>query len=317
MNTTFDMKKRLPHVEFRKLVPKLRKKGFYKTQEKRKINWPEYNLSQIAEATELMRKIRELVNLYALIPNKSIGRPLTNPKDLSKAILVSELLGLPERQSQGWLEILSPFLGINSNLDDRVIGRAYNRLEVLFILKEVFERTKTSDGKLMGDGTGLETTRKQNYETEKKKTENYLVSIIDSREIVQAFDMNNKECSTMHSLILEVKGDSLCLDAGFVDRELTKKIAELGIKPLIFPKKNLNLNGSIYWKIMFLELFFETQKWLKEYHQRSHCESFHSSFKRKNRILMKINPLSKLIQLTARIIIHNLRKQNYYSRLKD
>ena len=317
MNTTFDMKKRLPHVEFRKLVPKLRKKGFYKTQEKRKINWPEYNLSQIAEATELMRKIRELVNLYALIPNKSIGRPLTNPKDLSKAILVSELLGLPERQSQGWLEILSPFLGINSNLDDRVIGRAYNRLEVLFILKEVFERTKTSDGKLMGDGTGLETTRKQNYETEKKKTENYLVSIIDSREIVQAFDMNNKECSTMHSLILEVKGDSLCLDAGFVDRELTKKIAELGIKPLIFPKKNLNLNGGIYWKIMFLELFFETQKWLKEYHQRSHCESFHSSFKRKNRILMKINPLSKLIQLTARIIIHNLRKQNYYSRLKD
>src|SRR3989338_1740241 len=310
-------KKRLPHVEFRKLVPKLRKKGFYKTQEKRKINWPEYNLSQIAEATELMRKIRELVNLYALIPNKSIGRPLTNPKDLSKAILVSELLGLPERQSQGWLEILSPFLGINSNLDDRVIGRAYNRLEVLFILKEVFERTKTSDGKLMGDGTGLETTRKQNYETEKKKTENYLVSIIDSREIVQAFDMNNKECPTMHSLIINVEGESLCLDAGFVDRELTKKIAELGIKPLIFPKKNLNLNGSIYWKIMFLELFFETQKWLKEYHQRSHCESFHSSFKRKNRILMKINPLSKLIQLTARIIIHNLRKQNYYSRLKD
>lgn len=317
MNTTFDMKKRLPNIEFRKLVPKLRKKGFYKPQEKRKINWSEYNLSQIAEATELMRKIRELVNLYALIPNKSIGRPLTNPKDLSKAILVAELLGLPERQSQGWLEILSPFLGINSNLDDRVIGRAYNRLEVLFILKEVFERTKTSDGKLMGDGTGLETTRKQNYETEKKKTENYLVSIIDSREIVQAFDMNNKECPTMHSLILEVEGDSLCLDAGFVDRELTKKIAELGIKPLIFPKKNLNLNGSIYWKIMFLELFFETQKWLKEYHQRSHCESFHSSFKRKNRILMKINPLSKLIQLTARIIIHNLRKQNYYSRLKD
>ena len=303
--------------KFRKLVPKLREKGFYKTQEKRTINWPEYNLAQISEATELMRKIRELVNLYALIPNKSVGRPLTDPKDLVKAILVAELLGLPERQSQGWLEILSPFLGINSNLDDRVIGRAYNRLEVLFILKEVFEKTKTSNGKLMGDGTGLETTRKQNYETEKKKTENYLVSIIDSREIVQAFDMNNKECTAMHSLILEVNGNSLCLDAGFVDKELTRKIGELGMKPFIFPKKNINLNGNIYWKSMFLDLFFETQEWLKEYHQRSHSESFHSSFKRKNRLLMKINPLSKLIQLTARIIIHNLRKQNYYSRLKD
>jgi len=303
--------------DFRKLVPKLREKGFYKPQEKRKISWSEYNLAQISEATELMRKIRELVNLDALIQTKSVGRPLTNPKDLAKAILVAELLGLPERQSQGWLEILSPFLGINSNLDDRVIGRGYNRLEVLFILKEVFERTKTSDGKLMGDGTGLETTRKQNYETEKKKTENYLVSIIDSREIVQTFEMNNKECPVMHSLIENIKGTSLCLDAGFIDRELTRKISELGIKPLIFPKKNLDLNGSIYWKKMFLELFYDTQKWLQEYHQRSHCESFHSSFKRKNRILMKINPLAKLIQLTARIIIHNLRKQNYYSRLKD
>ena len=168
----------------------------------------------------------------------------------------------------------------------------------------------------MGDGTGLETTRKQNYEIEKKKTENYLVSIVDSREIVQAFDLNNKECQTMHSLINEVKGNSLCLDAGFVDRELTRKISELGMKPFIFPKKNLDLNGSVYWKNMFLELFQNTQEWLKEYHQRSHTESFHSSFKRKNKPLMKFNSFSKLVQLTARIIIHNLRKQSYYSRLK-
>lgn len=300
---------------FRKLVPKLRERGFYKSKEKRKINWPEYNLAQISEATELMLKIKDLVNLDALFPRHSVGRPLTNPKDLVKAILVAELLGLPERQSQGWLEILSPFLKITTHLDDRVIGRAYNRMEVLEILKQIFEKTKNSDEKLMGDGTGLETTRKQNYETEKKKTENYLVSIIDSREIVQAFEMNNKECHTMHSLIKKVKGNSLCLDAGFVDRELTRKICELGIKPLIFPKKNLNLNGSIYWKKMFLEVYYETQEWLRNYHQRSHCESFHSSFKRKNKVFMKINPMSKLIQLTARIIIHNLRKQNYYSRL--
>jgi len=64
----------------------------------------------------------------------------------------------------------------------------------------------------------------------------------------------------MHSLIQEVKGNSLCLDAGFVDRELTRKIYELGIKPFIFPKKNINLNESIYWKSMFLELYNETQK---------------------------------------------------------
>jgi len=300
---------------FRKLVPKLREKGSYKSQEKRPIEWKEYTLSQINEV-KILDKITILVDSFNLKKTKSLGRPLTNPKDLAKAILVAELLGLPERQAQGWINLLASKVGIKTYLDDRTIGRAYDRLEVLEILKYIFEKTKTSNGILAGDGTGLETTRKQNYETEKKKTENYLVSIVDSREIVQAFEMNNKECPTMHSLIEEVKGISLCLDAGFVDRELTRKIYELGIKPLIFPKKNLNLNGSIYWKKMFLELFNNTQEWLKEYHQRSHAESFHSSFKRKNKPLMKFNPFSKLMQLTARIIIHNLRKQSYYSSLK-
>ena len=304
-------KRNLPNQEFRRLVPKLREKEFYKSQEKRKINWQKYNLAQINEA-KLLIKIRGLVDSCVQINRSGVGRPLTNPKELSKAVLVAELLNLPERQTQGFIEILAKTLGIHSHLDDRVIGNAYNRLEILFMIKEVFDKTKTCDGKLMGDGTGLETSRKQNYETEKKKTENYLVSIIDSREIVQAFDLNNKECSSMHSLIQKVKGNSLCLDAGFVDRELTRKICELGMKPFIFPKKNLNLNGSIYWKAMFLGLFFETQEWLKEYHQRSHTESFHSSFKRKNRPLMKINDIAKLVQLTARIIIHNLRKRLYY-----
>ena len=128
---------------------------------------------------------------------------------------------------------------------------------------------------------------------------------------------HNKECPTMHSLIEDIDGDILCLDAGFVDRELTKKIFELGIIPFIFPKKNLNLNGSIYWKKMFLELFYDTQNWLKIYNQRSHTESFHSAFKRKNKPLMKFNSSSKLVQLTARIIINNLRKQNYYSMLEN
>ena len=302
--------------KFRRLVPKLREKGFYKSQEKRTIEWKEYSLSQINEV-KILDKIRSIVDISHLRETKSFGRPLTNPKDLAKAILVAELLGLPERQSQGWINLLASKVSITTYLDDRTIGRAYHRLEVLAILKEVFEKTKTSDGILSGDGTGIETTRKQNYETEKKKTENYLVSIVDSREIVQAFEMNNKECPIMYSLIERVKGNSLRLDAGFVDRELTRKIVNLGIKPFIFPKKNLNINGSIHWKKMFLELFYDTQNWLKEYHQRSHTESFHSSFKRKNKPLMKFNSFSKLVQLTARIIIHNLRKQSYYSRLKD
>ena len=301
--------------QFRRLVPKLREKGFYKSQEKRPIHWKEYTLSQVEEV-RILDKITLLIDSFDAKKIKSFGRPATNPKDLAKAILVAELLSLPERQAQGWINLLASKVGIKSILDDRTIGRGYSRLEVLEILKQVFEKTKTCDGTLAGDGTGLETTRKQNYESEKKKTENYMVSIVDSREIVQAFEINNKECPSMHSLIKGVKGKSICLDAGFIDRELTREITELGIKPFIFPKKNLNLNGSIHWKRMFLDLFYDTQNWLKEYHKRSHTESFHSAFKRKNKPLMKFNSFSKLVQLTARIIIHNLRKQSYYSALR-
>jgi transposase len=304
------MENKLPNKEFRKLVPKLREKGFYKPKEKRGINWNKYNFALIGEA-KLISKIKELVDSCAQIQQSGRGRPLTNPKDLTKAILLAELLCLPERQAEGYSKLFQNSLRITSHLDDRVIGNAYNRLEVLFLLKQIFDKTKTSDGILAGDGTGLETTRKQNYEANKISGD-YFVSIVDSREIVQAFDMSHKECKSMHSLIQEVDGKSLCLDAGFVDRELTNEINELGMKPFIFPKKNITLNGRMAWKLMFLELYNETQEWLREYHQRSHCESFHSSFKRRNKPLMKINSVSKLVQLTARIIIHNLKKRLYY-----
>ena len=308
---TFSMKKRLPNKKFRKLVPKLRKKGFYKPQEKRKINWKKYNLAQTEEALRIFEKIKILVDSCEIKRMNNLGRRGKDGKILAKIILVCELMQLTERQSQGWISLIGNHFELSSNIDDRTIGRAYNNLEVQYLLKQVFEKTKNSDGVLCGDGTGLETSRKQNYEND-KKTNEYFTSIIDSREIVQAFEMNKKEKEAMRKMLSEVKGNSLRLDAGFVDRKLTSMISELGMKPFIFPKKNVDLNGRTAWKMMYLGLFLETQEWLKAYHQRSHCESFHSSFKRRNKPLMKNNSISRLTQLTARIIIHNLRKWNYY-----
>jgi len=57
--------------------------------------------------------------------------------------------------------------------------------------------------------------------------------------------MNKKEKEAMKKMLIEIKGNSLRLDAGFVDRELTSMISKLGMKPFIFPKKNINLNGRI------------------------------------------------------------------------
>ena len=249
-----------------------------------------------------------------LIKGKA-GKPLTNPRSLAKAVLTSEALSLTERNSQGWLTILSPFLGINEHLDDKTIGDAYDKFEVVHILKQIFESSKNSDGILSGDGTGLETSRKQNYESQ-KKTGDYMTSIVDSREIVQAFDISGEqECKAMHKLIEKVYGNSLRLDAGFNDRELVTKIAEKGMTPYVFPKKNNNLNGKPAWKQMYTELFLDVMHWLTEYHIRSHTESFHSSFKTKYGIITKRRPTSKLSQITSRIILHNRSRLAYFSRL--
>ena len=133
---------------------------------------------------------------------------------------------------------------------------------------------------------------------------------------MQAFDISGKqECQAMHYLVEQVKGNSLRLDAGFNDRKLVTKISELGMVPFVFPKKNNNLNGRLAWQTMYLELYYDVMQWLTEYHQRSHSESFHSSFKGRNKLLMKKRPLCQLSQITSRIILHNRRRLSYFNML--
>ena len=305
-----------PNEEFRKMVPLLREKGFYESVEPRRISWPDYSNSLIKEAIETLDFIRESIDSVEMRSSTNkVGRPLTNPKDLAKAVLISEAFGFTERGAQGWATLLGPYVGCTSPLDDRTIGETYERTEVLLILKEVFERTKDCDGKLCGDGTGLETSRKQNYEST-KRTGEFMTSIVDSREIVQAFDVSGEqECRAMHRLLEEVYGNTMRLDAGFNDRELVRKIAERGIIPFVFPRKDNKLNGSVAWNSMYMNLYLDVMWWLTEYHQRSHCESFHSSFKTKYGIITKRRNMSRLSQITARIILHNRRRQSYFKRL--
>ena len=251
------------------------------------------------------------------MPPRKVGKPLTNPKVLAKAILICEALGFVERKAEGWLEIIGPFVGINKKLDDRVIGNAYNKLEVAFILKQIFDRNKNSDGKLMGDGTGLETSRRQNYCENRTSTKEFLTSIIDSREIVQAFDFSGiDECIAMDSLVQEVEGETLCLDAGFNDRELVRIIVEKNIIPYVYPKKINRINGGNGWTEMYFEFFTDVIAWLTEYYQRVHCESFHSAFKRIYGIVSKIRYHSKLVQIVARIILHNRARLSYFKKIK-
>ena len=160
---------KLPNKDFRRLVKLTRdpdfKKEIYESQEQRKIVWSAYNLSQIKQVKETLNFIRESVN-FSYCPR--VRSNATNPKYLAKAILISEMIQSPEREAEGWTEILGPYVGIYEKIDDWVLGDGYSRPEVARILYEIFLTTRDSDGILQGDGTGLEKTRKQNYESQKK-----------------------------------------------------------------------------------------------------------------------------------------------------
>lgn len=144
-----------------------------------------------------------------------------------------------------------------------------------------------------------------------------MTSIVDTREIVQAFDFSGKdEKDAMLDLIEQVEGDKLKLDAGFNCRELVRKIAEVGMLPYVYPSKKNNINGSEAWREMYLEFFTDVIFWLEEYYMRVHCESFHSAFKRVFGIIRKTRAHSKFVQVTARIILHNFRRLSYFKKQK-
>jgi transposase len=307
----------LPNKQFRKLVKATRdskfKKEIYPEGERRTIDWSAYTISQVRNVKETLVFIRDMVNSSY---SRKVRSNATSPKLLAKAVLLSEFMHSAERQSEGWIELLGPFIGIREKIDDWVIGDAYSRPEVAMILYEIFLATRESNGILSGDGTGLERSRKQNYESQKRSYGGwYMTSIVDSREIIQAFDLTGKgEREAMMEMIKIVSGDSIRLDAGFNSRELTEAIEKLFMIPYIYPNSMNNLNGKDSWKYMYLEFFLDIWLWLKEYHLRSHSESFHSAFKRVYGEVTKINYDARFTQITARIILHNFRRISYFAR---
>ena len=126
--------------DLQKLVPKMREKGFYISQEQRKIDWPAYTSAQINEITDTIRFIKtEVDKVHTPEKHKNVGRPPTDAGILAKAILFVELFGIPERKAEGWIFLIGHHLGISEHIDDRVLGKAYKRFDVINILEKVFK----------------------------------------------------------------------------------------------------------------------------------------------------------------------------------
>jgi len=116
-----------PNQLFQRLVIDMRnlkkKKEIYPKQNQREINWNKYTQSKINDIKSILLFIKKSVDqVFIDIDFYKIGRPSINPKNLAKAILFCESVNLPERQAQGWLEIISPFLGINNPIAAELRG---------------------------------------------------------------------------------------------------------------------------------------------------------------------------------------------------
>jgi len=128
------MKKRYPNKQFKKLVEFInegredKSKKIYVDREPRKIDWVAYNLSQINNIKETLSFIKKEVDKCDYPPRK-VGKPLTDPRVLTKVILICEAFGLTERDAQGFLMVFGKSVGV-TEIDDRVIGNAYDKQEV-------------------------------------------------------------------------------------------------------------------------------------------------------------------------------------------
>jgi transposase len=326
-NQKIDVKDKKTTKILQKVVGQMRGKGFYVPKKQRKIDWSAYTLTQINDIIDTLHFIKnEVDKVYKPKKHQSVGRPPVDDGKLAKALLFAGLFGIPERKAEGWIFLIGGHLGIEERIDDRVIGKAYKRKGVIAILLRVFDNNKSTDGEMGGDGTGIEVSRKENYESTKKKGR-YMTSIVDSREVVQAFDTSGtQECIIMHELVKEIakelkkdvnkliKNAKITLDSGFVDRKLAQLIDDSGMLVFIFPKRNTLLKSDGYpaWKRMLIQLIENVQGWLREYHIRSHTESFHSSFKRIFGIVTKRLDDTIYTQVLVRVIHNNRRKINYF-----
>jgi transposase len=254
--------------------------------------------------------IRDIANQAAYnlnLPNptkpKSPGRPKHNPTDGAKVVLMAQYFGLSNRAAQGYMLLFKEKLDLTTIYSYKTIERAYSDMEIRAILEEVFELTNVPVRDLEHtfgpDATGLSTSSKQNYETDRAKNqtkkgyEKILVMVGLKYKLISSFKFTRKsvdhESPYFESLLRETarrygRVDLVAGDAAYLSRANCDLVASVGAVPRFYPKKGSTLRqkGSKAWRKMLEDLTADPQKWLEEYHKRSNVEGCFSTLKRDN-----------------------------------
>ncbi|HLD78126.1 MAG TPA: transposase, partial [archaeon] len=307
-------------------------------KEEKPIDWARYTRAQTSEMSDYLLLVRALVDeSERSLPKErpGRGRPAKPAADLAKAILLQQYFQVGNRTAEGLAELFREKLGIRSKLTYSDIARAYDDPRVLFLMRAVFDRTiepiRASEQALSIDGTGLPTSVKRNYEsdkgTEHAKQYDMLIGMIGVRsKLFTAFEITGagSECPFLGPLLEESAQKLDCIelvtaDAAYLSRPNCNAIARIGAIPRIFPKRNTVLlrRGSQAWKDMLEALVEDAQQWLREYHQRSISESGNSVLKRRYpRPLLKRCDPKRRAEGCYRVVSYNVRMLAYGFRLR-
>jgi transposase len=342
-------------VNSRKLLKKLLEsieceEYTYEPKEKKRIDWTSYDHAQIHEIDDMLRAIKNMVDLACMRLSIAVkppcrGRPPIYPGDKAKAILMQQYFGTSNRVTEGFMILFKEKLGIEE-FSYKTVERAYDDLDVRRILCEVSQITQepVSDKEhiFSSDGTGLPTSIKQNYEREKREKrkekennhekkkkkcihgfEQAIITAGIQYKMIASFIITEnpyaaegpyleEALSTVQENYSHIR--MMLGDAAYLSRKNTSVVAAAGAIPRFYPKKNVTLRakGSPAWKKMLYQFIKDPQSWLRQYHQRSISESVNSAFMRmfEKKLTRRIRS-RRITESIARACDYNIKRCSY------
>jgi len=276
----------------------------YTSKPKKKRDWFAYDEAQLNEMGDFILLVRNIVDdarreLDYIDNRPSLpGQQPKSPFDIAKAVLLQQFYQVSNRVAAGLARLFKEKLGLEYRLTYKDIERAYSNQDVQDILQEVLklsnEPIRGKETRFSIDGTGMETSIKQNYANEKgdeKKKAVYrmligMVGVEYKMFSASAVNGPGDESPFLIPLLEDTaeafeRIDFVLADAMYYTLANCTKIAEYGAKPRICPRIDavINAKGSRAKKEMLLELLKNAQQWLEEYHGRSISENVYSVLK--------------------------------------
>ncbi len=177
------MAQRLKEKHMQEIVTQVREKQFdYKERDEKKINWKAYGKAQYREMSEMLKFIRQLVDLAEERvaarkrprKEKPFGRPPEIPaSDVLKVLLMQTYLCQGNRVAEGLELLFADKLGLRTEFSYKEIERGYDDPAVRELIDELRiltnEPVQGVETDFSIDGTGNKTSNKQHYQSDRSK----------------------------------------------------------------------------------------------------------------------------------------------------